>query len=133
MGHHNVLNTPQLHLPHILVFRYMYLYNICSIFKNPTEGGERKKSRRSWRILTVKPQFRAFRCGRNIVNMPPKNTPVSCRKRIPIYFTVIGTCGINWSMTILHFVSPFIGHILSLAIFCQMSKINVGLLDTRHI
>ena len=100
---------------------------------NPTQGGERKKSRRSWRILTVKPQFRAFRCGRNIVNIPPKNTLVSCRKRIPIYFTVIGTWGINWSMTILHFVSPFIGHILSLAIFCQMSKINVGLLDTRHI
>ena len=43
---------------------------------NPTQGGERKKSRRSWRILTVKPQFRAFRCGRNIVNMPPKNTLV---------------------------------------------------------
>ena len=80
---------------------------------NPTQGGERKKSRRSWRILTVKPQFRAFRCGRNIVNMPPKNTLVSCRKRIPIYFTVIGTCGINWSMTILHFGSPLIGHILS--------------------
>ena len=80
---------------------------------NPTQRGERKKSRRSWRILTVKPQFRAFRCGRNIVNMPPKNTLVSCRKRIPIYFTVIGTCGINWSMTILHFGSPLIGHILS--------------------